>query len=809
MRIHLLTCLILFGLSFSVQSQFLPPENLLEDIRSKYQLEKIYIHFDKDSYIAGETIWFKAYVLGGNKPSQTSSILCVELLNDSGRVLEKKVLPMINSCASSSFDLSENMKQMTATIRAYTRSMMNIGGGHLYNHRIQVLHPTEKPKSSFTEPEYGIYFFPEGGDLIAGITNVVAYKATDKWEYPVDWEAVVSDSKGAEITRFRSVHDGMGKFEFVPLPGENYYVHCTINGQEKKIVELPKVKVTGTGLRVQYINSDMFVIVNSETVFNHLHAPAYLIGVMENNMVFKINLPDESKIVRAKIPIEDLPTGILQLTVFNLADLPLAERLVFIHNNDHKIDGAFTIDTISMNKRGKNVFSHELADTLNGTFSVSVTDADKNLSTPENENIYSGLLLTSELKGYIHNPTYYFDDTIKSAQSHLDLVMLTHGWRRFSWEEIIQRRVPSVRYRDEGYINLDGTVLKDDGQTIIGNTFLSVFIRTKDGTNRFVILPVDIDGKFSLKGMIFEDTATLYFQLAEGKKLKPFIKINNLPVSGYFNLGTKDAKLPIKPWLFKEDSEKLKALYSTVLLPEFSKKAITLGEVKLTARSKSALQMVEDRYIRNPLFNSYATKTLDLVNDQNAKNTTTNIFEYLKGRLSSVTITGGGGNYFLNFRNTLSLTGGLLPMALFLNEVQTSSQQISTIPVSQVALVKVYPTGFLGAEGNSPGGALAIFTKTGNDQISIAGMDQSYRFSMEGFSPSKDFFSPDYSRIDLKETDTRTTLYWNPFLRTDQSNKRFSFSFYNSDLVKRLKIVIEGITEDGRMLHLEKFIDVK
>lgn len=805
MRVFILTISVLFFFVSRAQSQ--TPDSLLKSLSEKMPFEKVYLHVDKDVYLPGETIWFKAYILSNNKPSLISTSLCVEWMNDSGHVIEKKVYPVINSAAAGSFDIPRQIKPMQTTVRAYTRNMMRMGNDAVMLRRIPIINPSAENKPVILQREAQVNFMPEGGDMIATVSNRIACKVTDQWGYPLSCEAIVSDENGAEVARFKTIHDGMGSFSLVPRPGASYFAQCIPAGAAPVQVKLPAVRPTGTVIQVNKVDGVSYVELNSETVVDPGMRPGKLLGVMENTVVFSIPLPPEARKVKSKLPLADLPTGILQLTVFNTNDQPLAERLVFVHNGDFKAGGNLRTDTVGLAARQKNSYSFELADSLNGTFSVSVTDADHVIASGNTEQIASGLLLSGELTGYIHDPAYYLESNDEEHLMHTDLLMLTHGWRRFRWEDIIAGRVPSSARPSESYIGFSGLLYKNDGITAYGETELSVFVRTKDGGSRMSILPVAKDGSFNISDLIFEDTATLYFQLTAGKNRKPLISAANLSVQDYFTLRSPLFQPPLRSWLKEDAPDKVKALYGTLYSNEFNEKALTLGEVKVAARSKSPRQLVEEKYIRSSIFNSYSTKTFDLLNDQVAANTTTNIFEFLKGRLSSVTISGSNGNYFLNFRNTMSLMGGLIPMDLYLNEFPATSLQISTIPVNQVALVKVYPQGFIGGVAGSPGGALAVYTKAGSDLYNIPGLDQSVRIPLPGYSPAKEFYSPDYSSARPTERDTRTTLYWNPYLRTDPGQPGFRFSFFNSDRSKRLKVVLEGMTEDGRLLHMEKMIE--
>ncbi|MBC7536884.1 MAG: hypothetical protein H7258_14425 [Ferruginibacter sp.] len=801
-----LTFILLICISLSIEAQV--PEAALDNVRNNYASEKIFIHYDKACYVAGETIWFKAYFLSGFLPSTLSTSISVDLVNDSGRVTDRKILPIINSVANGSFELPRNAGQKNYTVRAYTRYLMNFGKNSFYYQQIPLFNPSSQTNNSVPQKEFSFYLLPESGNLVAGINNVVAFKCTDQWGYPAEAKGNVINSSGAIITSFSSAHDGMGKFNVTPVAGETYTAVTRVGGASEINKILPAANASGTSLSIQKTNGKTYFVVNSETVFNENLQPAYILAVMEDAVIFKTSFPDGQKNFKGEIPVASIPGGIMQLTVFTKANQPLAERLLFINNQDYVAGGKLSTELVSTDDRAKNSYSFELADSLSGSFSVSVTAADKEIKQIGTDNIISRFLVTNDLKGYVHNPAYYFEGDEEERKNNLDLVMLTNGWRKFSWNEILSARLPSVTYKDAGYITLQGSAFDENSGKRLSETSLSVYIKTKDSLNDMIILPVTKEGTFNLPGLIFRDTATMFIFNSGSKNKRTVLQPATLTISALFNVASPSFMVSPMPLRLRDGTEKIKNLYSSVL-SNLENKSILLSEVKLKANTKSATRLLEERYIKSALFSSYAAKTLDLVNDRNAANTSTNIFEYLKGRLSSVTITGSAGNYFINYRNSMNLSSGLLSMDLFLDEMPTSTLQVATIPVSQIALVKVFSSGFVGSAGNGPGGAMAIYTKRGDDTYNVTAMDNTFRLKLEGYSSVKEFFSPDHSsgKTATSNMDYRTTLYWDPYLQTDPSNKKISFSFFNADQVKKFKIVLEGMTADGKLVHVERLVE--
>ena len=777
------------------------PEKALENVKNNYAQEGIFIHFDKQSYVAGETIWFKAYLISGMFPSDLSSAINVELLNDSGKVVNKKVLPIIGSSAIGEFDLPKNSPQINYTVRAYTRRMLNFGSEYFYERQLMVYNPSLLNGSVLQASEESIYFLPEGGNMIAGIPNAIAFKSADKYGNPLNSFGGIVNSAGDTVATFKSVHDGMGKFYFFPQPDEKYMAVCNINGKLIR-TELPPISVSGVSFQVQHTGGKVLFTVNKEKLGSDALNPAYILGVMNNSVLFRQDLPADNSYLRGNIPLEQIPSGVLQLTLFNKENQPVAERMVFVNTKDYLIDGNFKTDTFNNASKSKNAFSYDLKDAIPGTFSVSVTDYDKEIASDDKENIISRILLANDIKGRVNNSMYYFESDDEEHKSNLDLVMMTNGWRRFNWDQILSGKLPALSYKDPNYITLKGKAYKDNSTQLLSNTSLSVIITTKDSATDFMMIPVDKDGSFEMPGMIFKDTAVLKFQKNTAKDKAVFLNVESLQLSKLFSYIPRSLVGYVKPVNNIAATDRVKEVYN-LSIQQLNKNAMLLSNVELAkVRAKSKTKAVQDRYAKDK-FSGFANTTLDFITNPITTNAYTNIFEYLKGRVSSVTVTGGAGNYNVNYRSAMSLTGGMLSSTIFLDGAEVNSMTASTIRVSEIALVQIYGPGLLGG----PAGAVAIFTKQGDDRT-FSSSTSLNSVKLEGFSPVKEFFSPDYDNDPSNTTnDKRTTLYWDPHLITGEKDTKIHFSFFNTDNTKRMKVVLTGVTMNGKLLYVEKIIE--
>ena len=231
-------------------------DSVMNVLGTKYPQEKIYIQYDRPYYNPGETIWFKTYLISDNLPSTISKTVYAELINEKGTILQKKIMPVIESGAASFFDLPDSLAASVVFVRAYTSWMLNFDSTLLYIKPITIISNTAK-KITAPAALYTLTFFPEGGDLVNGIESLIAFKATDQSGNPVTVSGNITDSKGNKLTSFASVHNGMGTFSFNPSIDETY--KATWKDKKGTVHEtvLPAVKKQGVSLSVINVHNQI------------------------------------------------------------------------------------------------------------------------------------------------------------------------------------------------------------------------------------------------------------------------------------------------------------------------------------------------------------------------------------------------------------------------------------------------------------------------------------------------------------------------------------------------------------------------
>jgi hypothetical protein len=223
----------------------------------------------------------------------------------------------------------------------------------------------------------------------------------------------------------------------------------------------------------------------------------------------------------------------------------------------------------------------------------------------------------------------------------------------------------------------------------------------------------------------------------------------------------------------------------------------TLQEVIVKTRVKSKEQILDEKY-SSGLFSGGDATTFDL---SDGAVSSQDILSYLQGRVAGLTISGSGANMTLSWR-------GSTP-DVFLNEMQSGIDQIQTIPVADIAMVKVFRPPFFGAMGGGAGGAIAVYTRKGADSRKGGNSKGLESTILGGYSKFKEFYSPSYEKPtnESGETDNRTTIYWNPYVITNKKSPRVRIQFFNNDISKKLQVVLEGINADGKMTRVVKLLE--
>ncbi len=771
------------------------PDSILRIYSEQYQEERIFLHFDKSSYLPGETIWFKAYIVAGLAPSDISKNFYVEIADASGNVLQNITAPISIASAKGNFSVPVNYKGTSVHIKAYTTWMKNFDTAFLYHKNITIIQPSVVSKQ---KPTALITFFPEGGDLINDIESWVAFKANTPFGNPVSVKGAVYNKAGNLLDSFYSRHDGMGTFKLTPQKGEEYKVAWKDEWGITHSSTLPEAKNESATISLNELDNQLHVLIRRTANAPENLKQLRLVATMFKQVVYRSNAKlFTNTSAEGIIPLADFPSGILQVTLLDANWQPLAERVFFVKNQDYELIADARIFKPNLSPKAKNSLEINMPDSLLGNLSVAITDAGANPSNPEN--IISSLLLTSDIKGYVHKPNFYFANDADSTKKYLDLVMLTHGWRRIKWQEVNQNKRPLITYpRDSSYISIGGKVFGANASQLREAGDINLIIKTKDSITRFMSLPLKSDGTFQQKNYVFFDTVNIFYQFNKKKDLAYNASVtfnNNLLKTADRILMDSAFRSPLE--VDTSGLQRRRQLMAYQASLDKLLQTTTLEGVTVKAKTKSPTEELEKKYVSG-LFSGDGYQ-FDMINDPSAQGAL-DVLSYLNGRVAGLTINNSGGQSTATWRGSQT--------SIFIDEMPADAERLQTIPMSDIAYVKVLRPPFFGATGGGAGGAIAVYTRKGGDVKSEPGKGLDSKH-LAGYTVMKEFYSPNYeTNPDKKyDQDVRTTLYWNPYVLTDKKNRTVSLPFFNNDVTKKFRIDIQGMNAEGKLICIEKIVE--
>ena len=400
--------------------------------------ELVYLQTDKGIYETGEDLWFKTYTLDAQSLalSDRSKTLFVEMLNAKDSIVWQEKYPILSGIAEGHVYVDKDLKEGDYRIHAYTRfSFLNDTLRPVYPKKIRVVKSiaykgTNTPQEK-DQPVARFSFFPEGGYLIDGIPTKVAFKALDEKGMPAKVKGVLLEN-GKDIAKLESVHDGMGFVFILPIKGASYKAVLS-DGRE-----FPFAEVVSSGLSVHLRKqTDEYLEFLLSQPKGAAAQAIKLEGKMRGGLCCAATGTLSEKL-KIRIPLKEFPMqGIAEFTLYNTDGQPMAERLVYIHP-ERKLHIELNTDSARYFTRGKGKLNVKVTDEagnpVQAHLGLSIFDrAYQNELNPEN--MLSYCYLSTEIKGNIHNPAYYFDSNNKDRQAALDLLLLTQGWRRYVWEK--------------------------------------------------------------------------------------------------------------------------------------------------------------------------------------------------------------------------------------------------------------------------------------------------------------------------------------------------------------------------------------
>jgi hypothetical protein len=762
----------------------------LQSLSTDKIIEKAYLHFDKPYYGPGDTIYFKAYVTAGERHelSKLSGVLHVDLISKSDSVMQTLMLQLKNGLAWGDFALPAYLSKGDYRLRAYTQWMQNAGNNYVFNKIIPVNGKSiaSVNAAKIADKKSDIQFFPEGGTFVVAVPSRIAFKAVSNNGIGVYVKGAVFDNNNVEVARFTSAHLGMGQIYITPEEGKTYKAKVTYPGGVVEVVDLPKAESKGMSLTVN--NSDrakLSIDINANKPYylenknKEINVVVYSAGVVKT-----VKTVLDNQVIGFDVPKKDLATGIAQITLFSDNGVPISERLVFIQNpddlnltitSDKAIYASHDKAQITLNTK----YSHADKSPV-GNFSVAVIDESKVQTNEDKESsILSDLLLTSELRGYVEQPGYYFNNVTADTRNNLDVLMLTQGYRRFEWKQFLNDTTAPVAYRPEVGMDIKGVLVNKEGKPVPNEKISLMLASTMQSMNAVT----DANGRFSFPDLEFADKTRFLLNI-ENKSLRNKAK---------FILDKSNTGFPVGPGNSSEGKMEMElpdynGSYTGALNPSSNKtnqlKVVNVRDrVKYRSSSMAGIGNADQVIFRKDIL-AAPSLTQGLVGI--ARN-----IDFLNGKA------------YVRNNAVLALGAGakLEPMLIVVDGAITQNGNIDNYLPSDIDNIEILKGANASAYGLGAGaGVIVINTRQGgsNDEVISKEMGPGIlSLSPKGFYVAREFYSPVYGATKKWPQEDRATIYWKPNLVTGDGGNA-TFKYFN-DGPGQYRITIEGIDSMGNI----------
>ncbi|MEM6346953.1 MAG: TonB-dependent receptor plug domain-containing protein [Bacteroidota bacterium] len=785
-----------------------PIQKILPDALKKQQQEnpeeKIYMQLDKDIYLHGEQIWLKLYLVDAylHQPSFISSVAYVELINAQDSLIVRHTLDVTDGGAPGDILIPKDLSPGTYYLRAYTQWMRNFGTS--FQTSIQILNKEKEeiaPARWRVRQTPDVQFLPEGGHLIGGLTSKVGIKVVGSDGLGRSAEGEILDKDGKVVSSFQTEYKGMGVFSFTPQANDQYTAKVRVEAWEEEIVvKLPKAETKGYVMEAKA--SAMFNEINVQASQDLADAEFVLLAQVRGQIVSLVRAKLKGQVYQVSIPNYKIPEGVMTLSLFDPEGKLRAERLIYVRGKDFlKLD----LQTNKTRYKNREAVEVQLSakdpkgNPVAGWFSVSVADIAAYWESPDRSNIMSQYLLASELQGFVEEPNYYFSGSSATIDKHLDLLLLTQGWRKIDWEAVIAGEYQDPTYLIEQGLMITGSAVTATNKQAPEGTLISLTI---DNIFNTYSSEVDAEGKFAFAGLGFADTSRLILQgRTKRNKAKYFgLTLDTIP----------PRKIERYPYFEMEVVDPLKSdEYISQMERQIEAEAIrdgeyviSIDEVEITGKREEDHQqsLTDGGLYREPSYR--------LMGEDAPPNF--NVFDAIRGRAPGVQVSGNIGAYSVTMRGGIGLNG-IVEAAYILDGTFVDASVLEAIQMSQIERIDILKGAQAAGYGmRGGGGVVAVYTKDGY----VPGGDATERLGVlktqwPGFHAVRTFYSPDYSTEQESHAlpDLRTTLYWNPLVQTDSTGQA-KLRFYTADTDGAYLITVEGLNGQGYLGHKEEQIEV-
>ena len=854
MRLHFIVIFHLLGI-ISIYAQQSVSKNAIEQLESfvvnmnnfnrQYPQEKVYLHLDNTGYFMGETIWFKAYVVRADKTKLTdiSSVLYVELVDPTGEIVSTQKVKITNGTGAGYMILRNFLNSGFYEIRAYTRYMTNWDSGGIFSRVIPILNAPKK-KGDYTdrtmdmfsyekrlpnsrdeqvveqEKKMNVTFYPEGGHLVQGVENRVAFSITDE-----DGAHFKStgwlENNGIRIAEVSTLREGRGTF--VCIPGNNRLtLHLLDKKGNERTFRLPKAELSGIALMVKETEEKSFNIsINRSESYST--APLG-IAAMHSGRVMRFEAVNEETV---SLDSRLLGDGVNQVAVIDTLGNVLAERMVFVYPRKKVKPITIEMENNVLEPYGKITLNVQ-TDSLS-VFSLAVRDYGTQVQGWQAD-AWSWLLLTSDLKGYIENPRYYLESDDEEHRQAADLLMMVQGWRRY----VMPQMAGVNPFKFKNGPEHDGIIIEGQLHKVKRHSdeVASVPLYMTYSYNKSETCVTDSDGRFSFCLTDFYGPTFLVFRPDKNDELPIYDYSFNRHFTPMSRHLYKSESLPIpfdKPRIhtgWKNDSltgslvgeshllemvEVKGKRHSMPMSAYWSNEELGANRASIYYDCRKESDRLRELRIPQPDFLEWLKKKNKNFNGTwGSEMTDVPMLQFVRSSTQRMVHTRDGVDY--KHRPIIWIVdNGFYCLTYAPREISdmefprrgwgdfpATLDEVNSVYISEdeQAWQNYFPIFEL--ESYKPV-TVFVYSRKTNQADEWESLRKGIRtLSFQGFQKVKTFKSPDY-RIKPALPDHRRTLYWSPNVYTNIEGKA-KVEFYNNATCRQIEISAEGIAEDGTVL---------
>ena len=756
----------------NVIAQSFPEDSItrkFDAYRKQALQEKVYVRTDRGSYLTGELMWFKIYCVDGysNKPLDLSKVVYVEMLDETNTPVLQRKIEMANGIGTASMFVPVSLNAGNYKIRAYTNWMKNFAPDQFFHSTVTVVNTFVKPTvPAKGTPTYDAQFFPEGGDLVAGVRSKVAFRVTDTSGKGVDFKGVIINDRNDTVVHFKPSKFGIGSFHMTPVAAAKYRAVITDQSGRRSSAALTNVKESGYVMSVAE-SPDAITIDISASSQQDNFAPVYLFAQCRQMIVAKDARTVQQGKTTFKINRSDLPAGITHLTLFDRNLQPVAERLYF-KRPAKQMSVETKTEIVSHNTRSRVKLSVITGADANVSVSVYKNDS---IPTPTNANLFEYLWLTSDLKGNIESPEYYLSSEDTAVARATDDLMLTHGWRRFNWNTVLKGKPQFANLPEFRNHVIRGNIVDEQGQPANG---VLAYLASPQRFVRPFGSRSNSKGELQFEVKDFYGTKRIFVQTNYRLDSTFRIRMSN-PFSDQY------AEWP-------------------VAMPDLP------SSISKQLLDRSVAMQVQDIYFRDQV-NRFVPPPIDSLQFYGPADEVYNLDEYtrfpvmeevLREYVPGVMVRKKRDGF--HFMVVDKMNKALFredPMILMDGVPVFNVDEVMAFDPLKVKRLEVISREYYEGILSFPG--LMSFYTYGNDFGGFKIDSRAITMDYEGLQLQREFYSPRYDNADQKQTrlpDPRTLLYWNPTVEI-KKGEAAQLEFYTSDVPGNYTIVVEGLSKDG------------